>query len=49
MEPRDKRSERHAPATYVLLEQPRPGNRETRMREIGGLWLQRNQRKGRMS
>lgn len=33
---------RHAIAQYALLEQPRPGNRETRMREVGGGWLQRN-------
>lgn len=35
--------ERHGAVTYALLEQPRPGNREIRMRETGGLWLQRNQ------
>ena len=35
---------RHTPVQYALIAQPRPGNREIRMRETGGAWLQRNQR-----
>ncbi len=34
--------ERHGVVQYALLEQPRPGNRETRMRETAGAWMQRN-------
>ena len=33
---------RHTLVQYALLAQPRPGNRETRMRETAGSWLQRN-------
>jgi len=33
---------RHTIVQYALLAQPRPGSRETRMRETGGAWLQRN-------
>ena len=35
---------RHIPVQYALIAQPRPGNRETRMRETAGAWLQRNQK-----
>lgn len=38
----DAGQRRCAVVQYALLEQPRPGNRETRMRENGGTWLQRN-------
>ena len=33
---------RHALVQYALVARPRPGNRETRMRETGGAWLQRS-------
>ena len=36
------RTARHALVQYTLTAQPRPGDRQTRMREIGGAWLQRN-------
>ncbi len=39
--------ERHAVVQYALLEQPRPGNRETRMRETAGTWLERSDRNNR--
>ena len=34
---------RHTLVQYALIAQPRPGDRETRMRETGGAWLQRNE------
>lgn len=34
---------RHAVVQYALHAQPRPGSRETRMRETVGAWLQRNE------
>ncbi len=38
------RQTRCVPVTFTLLAQPRPGSRETRMREVLGGWLNRNQR-----
>ena len=37
------RATRHGLVQYALTEQPRPGDRETRMRETCGAWLQRNE------
>ena len=37
---------RHTLVQYALLAQPRPGNREIRMRGSGGAWLQRNHTEG---
>jgi len=38
---------RHTPVQYALIELPRPGSREIRMRETGGTWLQRNESENR--
>jgi|GEM_PF-2317102 len=40
---RPPRTARHTLVQYALIARPRPGDRESRMRETGGAWLQRNQ------